>query len=444
MPVVSFIVNATLGSARLQTACAAAAERAGWKPDIVVTETGAAGIAAARRAAVNGAELVVAVGGDGTVRGCAQALAVDAGGVGAATDATSAGGAAAQIPLGIVPLGTANLLAREFRIPRNTTAALRVVFTGRNHRIDLAVTDDVIFTAMAGIGLDAAVVAAARFKHRLGWRSYALSGMAHLAAKNVTFTIQVDDREPITREARSVVVANCGLLPGGFTILRDARPDDGLLDVGVLAPHGPFGWVILAGHVLRGDGRLERLPARQVEITADTPLPRQADGELLPADRKLTVEIRPRSLLVRGVLGNRLRHEQSAIPGIEARRTESRWEPSDRSGKSSGKGRKGHRLHTGEWTRRGAASRPWWQRDVRRLGRRTDPQAPASRGRRVHFGPFCPRDPYPLGHPKGGIQSCSPGEFRHRTRHCSSPVLSAARTPRSSASSPATGLSSLR
>lgn len=286
MPVVSFIVNATLGSARLQTACAAAAERAGWKPDIVVTGTGEAGIAATRRAVADGTELVVAVGGDGTVRGCAQALADKA-----------------EVPLGIVPLGTANLLAREIRIPRHTAAALRVVFSGRNHHIDLPVTDDVVFTAMAGIGLDAAVVAAARFKHRLGWRSYALSGVAHLAAKPIAFTIQADGAEPVTREARSVVVANCGLLPGGFTILRDARPDDGLLDVGVLAPRGPFGWIILAGHLLRGDGRLERLSARHVEINADTPLPRQADGELLPADRKLTVEIGPRSLLVRCPLG---------------------------------------------------------------------------------------------------------------------------------------------
>ena len=49
--------------------------------------------------------------------------------------------------------------------------------------------------------------------------------------------------------------------------------DDGVLDVGVLAPHGPFGWITLAGHVLRGDGHLENFPATRIEITSDKPLP---------------------------------------------------------------------------------------------------------------------------------------------------------------------------
>jgi len=282
MPVVSFIINGMHGTARLESACRAAAERAGCKPDIMITESGDAGIAAASQAVSAGAELVVAAGGDGTVRGCAQALA------------------GSGVPLGIVPLGTANLLARTLGLPRNAQTALRVALTGRNRLIDIAAADGVPFTAMAGIGLDAAVVAAARFKRRLGWRAYAFSGIAHLAVQPASFTIRIDGREPVVTTARSVIVANCGLLPGGFTILRDARPDDGTLDVGVLAPHGPLGWIRLAGHVIRGDGQLERFPACRVEITSSVPLPRQADGELIGEGRALVVTIQPRSLLVRG------------------------------------------------------------------------------------------------------------------------------------------------
>ena len=81
----------------------------------------------------------------------------------------------------------------------------------------------------------------------------------------------MDDGPPIVRTARSVVVGNSGLLPGGFALLPDASLDDGLLDVAILAPQGPFGWPRLATRVLTNshvqDRQLERLQARTVEIT---------------------------------------------------------------------------------------------------------------------------------------------------------------------------------
>jgi diacylglycerol kinase family enzyme len=119
----------------------------------------------------------------------------------------------------------------------------------------------------------------------------------------VRFTIRLDDGAPIEREARSVVAGNSGLLPGGFSLLPDARLDDGLLDVGVLAPHGPFGWTRLAARVLthshRQDRMLERFKARKVEIAAQTLLPREVDGELVSAGHALTVAIAPSALTVR-------------------------------------------------------------------------------------------------------------------------------------------------
>lgn len=289
MPGVAFVVNGSLvpRGGHLLALCQEAAARYGWRAELLVTEKAEAGVAAAVGAALNGVDLVVAVGGDGTVRGCAEAL-------------TGTG-----VPLGIVPHGTANLLARTLRIPRRAKAALAVALdsNGVDKAIDLAVADEVPFTAMAGIGLDAAVVAGTKLKHQFGWLAYALSGAAHLALAPTRFTIRLDDGAPVEREARAVVTGNSGLLPGGFSLLPDALLDDGMLNVGVLAPHGPLGWPRLAARVLthsrHQDRMLERFQARKVEITAPAPLPREVDGELITAGRSLTVTVQPGALTVR-------------------------------------------------------------------------------------------------------------------------------------------------
>jgi YegS/Rv2252/BmrU family lipid kinase len=293
MPGVAFVVNGSLvrGSGHFLALCREAAARHGWRAEFLVTDKAEAGVAAANSAALDGIDLVVAVGGDGTVRGCAEGLA------------------RTGVPLGIVPHGTANLLARTLCIPGHPRAALAVALAvtrdagAVDRTIDLAVADEVPFTAMAGMGLDAAVVAGTRLKHQFGWLAYAVSGAAHLAAPPSRFSISLDGAAPVEREARSVVVGNSGLLPGGFSLLPDARLDDGLLDVGVLAPHGPLGWPRLATRVLthshRRDRMLERFQARKVEINATASLPREVDGELVAAGHSLTVTVVPSALTVR-------------------------------------------------------------------------------------------------------------------------------------------------
>jgi len=283
------VVNGSLvrGGGHLLALCGEVAARFGWRAEFLVTEKAEEGVSAASGAALDGAELVVAVGGDGTVRGCAEGLA----GTG--------------VPLAVVPHGTANLLARTLRVPGQARAALAVALgAGSVDRvIDLAVADGIPFTAMAGMGLDAAVVAGTKLKHHLGWLAYAMSGAVHLAVPPVTFSIRLDDGAPIEHEARSVVAGNSGLLPGGFSLLPDARVDDGLLDVAVLAPHGPFGWPRLATRVLthsnRQDEMLERFQAQKVEISTSALLPREVDGELVSSGHSLTVMVQPNALTVR-------------------------------------------------------------------------------------------------------------------------------------------------
>lgn len=288
MPGVAFVVNGSLlrGGGHIVALCRESAARFGWRADFLVTEKAEEGVSAASGAALDGAELVVAVGGDGTVRGCAEGLA----GTG--------------IPLGVVPHGTANLLARTLRVPRHMRAALAVALSsGIDRAIDLAIADGVPFTAMAGMGLDAAVVAGTRLKHQFGWLAYAMSGAAHLTAAPARFTIRLDGGAPLEREARSVVAGNSGLLPGGFRLLPDARVDDGLLDVGVLAPHGPGGWTRLATRVLthshHEDRMLERFQAAKIEISSLDLLPREVDGEVVAAGYSLTVTVAPGALTVR-------------------------------------------------------------------------------------------------------------------------------------------------
>jgi diacylglycerol kinase family enzyme len=291
MPAVAFVVNGSLARAggHFLALCQHAATRYGWQAEVLVTDKAEAGVTAAQGAALDGADLVVAAGGDGTVRGCAEGLA----GTG--------------VPLGIVPHGTANLLARSLGIPGHPRAALEVALDHGGRRadrtIDLAVADGVPFTAMAGLGLDAAVVAGTKMKHQFGWLAYALSGAVHLAVPAAPFSIRLDDGPPVERYARSVVVGNTGMLPGGFTLLPGARLDDGLLDVGVLAPHGPFGWTRVATRVLslsqHQDRMLERFQARKVEITSTALLPREVDGELVASGHQLTVTVEPKALVVR-------------------------------------------------------------------------------------------------------------------------------------------------
>jgi diacylglycerol kinase family enzyme len=294
MPSVVFVVNRELvrDARGFGRRCRAAAREHGWEAVLAETGPGESGLGLARQAVADGAGLVFAAGGDGTVRACAQALA----GTG--------------VPLAVVPLGTANLTARALGIPDRADRALRVGFRGRDRRIDLARVAEggaaqACFAAMAGIGLDAAVVGAAHAagKRRLGWVAYLASGVAHLSMPPREFTVRLDDGEPLTRWARCVAVGNAGLLPGGFLLLPEARLDDGWLDVGILAPAGRLGWPRVAGLVLtrsrRQDGQLERFRVRRAEITTGTDLPRQVDGEVITPGRTLTVSVWPGVLTVR-------------------------------------------------------------------------------------------------------------------------------------------------
>src|SRR5260370_41566031 len=130
-----------------------------------------------------------------------------------------------------------------------------------------------------------------------------MPGVMQLSPPPYEFTVRLDDAEPLTTQARCVVVGNTGLLPGGFALLPGARLDDGLLNVGILAPSGVLGWVRVAGRILtrsrHQDRQLERFPARRILISAATDLPRQIDGEMIAPGRTLNVSVCQGALMVR-------------------------------------------------------------------------------------------------------------------------------------------------
>ncbi|WP_318552179.1 bifunctional phosphatase PAP2/diacylglycerol kinase family protein [Kitasatospora fiedleri] len=267
----------------------------GHRPPLLLPgEAEDCGRAAARRALADGARLVAACGGDGTVTACAEALA--------GTGAT----------LAIVPCGTGNLLARNLGLPTDPEAALDAALAGRTRRIDLmrAEGDDLPARAaatMAGMGLDAAVMAdtGRTLKRRLGWPAYVLAAARHLGDRHFTLTVAVDDAEPVRRQVRGAVVGNVGSLQGGVRLLPDAEPDDGLLDLVLVQPHGPSGWGRAVHALLTGTHRpgpaapLEHFRGRRIALTAERAQPRECDGDPVGDGRTLTLTVRPDALLVR-------------------------------------------------------------------------------------------------------------------------------------------------
>ncbi len=271
----------------------AGAARHGWEPPRwYETTPDDAGIAMTHEALADGAEMVVAAGGDGTVRVVCSELA------------------RTGVPLGVVPLGTGNLLARNLDLPLRATEAIDVALSGQDRAIDVArVSGDGLaetcFTVMGGLGFDAEIMAGASdaLKARMGWRAYVVSAVRNLRYPARRVEVSVDDG-PVRRfRARTVVVGNVGLLQAGIPLLPDARFDDGLLDVVVIAPQRLSGWFRVVVRVLRRgrhtDDRLARMTGTSVVIRSNQPLARQLDGDPVGEGRELRARVMAGTLLVR-------------------------------------------------------------------------------------------------------------------------------------------------
>lgn len=270
-----------------------AARAAGWgEPLWFETTVDDAGSAMARAAVAAGADIVAAAGGDGTVRIVCGEMA------------------GSGVPVGVIPSGTGNLLARNLGIPLLPEQAVATLLTGRDRAIDVVRLEGdglpvTRFVVMAGMGLDAAIMDGApdALKKRLGWPAYLVAGAKHLRYPAVRVDISVDGAEPVRRRARSVLIGNVGSLQAGIPLLPDARIDDGVLDVVVIAPGRLVGWVGLAWRVItrhpRIDEQLDRYTGRSVVLKAASASPRQLDGDTVEPGTELRAWIEPGVLLIR-------------------------------------------------------------------------------------------------------------------------------------------------
>ncbi|MFT0846864.1 diacylglycerol kinase family protein [Actinomycetaceae bacterium L2_0104] len=268
------------------------------------------GRGATRDALEAGADVVVAAGGDGTVRAVAEYLAE------ADTDAE----------LGIIPLGTGNLLARNLDIPLDDeTAALTRVLEATPRAIDvgwaeLALTggnERHAFVVMAGFGIDAHMITETDddLKDKAGWLAYVESlGRAVSASDVIDLRVGIDGGEPAAEKAHTLLLGNCGTLQGGVTLLPDADPSDGELDLLILDSEGITGWVDTLKNVVWDNGlkrvlgrsdeaedsgsvRHRRLTSLSIEL--EEPRVFEVDGDELQETTRLEISIQPSAVKVR-------------------------------------------------------------------------------------------------------------------------------------------------
>jgi diacylglycerol kinase (ATP) len=246
---------------------------------------------ATTRAMKAGVDVVIAVGGDGTVLQVATSLA------------------GSQIPLAIVPTGTGNLLAGNLGIPSQPVDAVQTALEGRPRRIDVGSIKiggkrrD--FTVACGIGFDADVMdrTDSQQKGRWGKMAYLANAIRESGnIRNVVHEVTLDGVRSTT-EAAQVLIANFGRVPAGFQA-RGVRPDDGLLDVFIVRASGPLPALLAGWHALRqteagesGGGRVFRATARKVRIATRPPRRVETDGSVV-GRTPVTATVRPAALTV--------------------------------------------------------------------------------------------------------------------------------------------------
>ncbi|WP_034247389.1 diacylglycerol/lipid kinase family protein [Actinotalea fermentans] len=329
---VAFVANPTKPGVPALRDAAVQACAARYLPEPMWFETTAEdpGVGQTREAIARGAQLVVAVGGDGTVRAVAEGVA--------GTD----------VAMGLVPQGTGNLLARNLDLPLgDVDALLRIALTGTERPIDVGwltvvrdeaqVSDDIaeadphavapqetppdtrepardhIFLVIAGLGFDAAMVADAdeELKAKVGWIAYFVAGVKHLHARRLRLQMSLDDSPWFNVRLRSVLIGNCGKLPGGVVLLPDAVLDDGWLDVAAIDTRvGLLGWTQLFGEVAlqrfgvrtrlpNKAGRIDHARSREVRVRTRDAQQIQVDGDIIGRAFEVAARVDPLALRVR-------------------------------------------------------------------------------------------------------------------------------------------------
>lgn len=238
----------------LRASVGAAEKTAGWGETIwFETSEDDPGELVTREALKQGIDVVMAAGGDGTVRAVAEALR------------------GSGVPIGLLPSGTGNLLARNLSLTLdNLDESVSTAFTGDDRKIDLGAVEvqrensereNYIFLVMAGVGLDAQMIANTNpdLKKKVGWIAYVDALRKSLLAGNrVNIRYNLDGQGNRTVRVHTVLIGNCGSLPGNILLLPDAAVDDGEFDIVALRPEGVIGWIQVWVKIVWENGVLRR------------------------------------------------------------------------------------------------------------------------------------------------------------------------------------------
>lgn len=267
-------------------------EAAGWTVDSALVDSKRALRRDAARAVKAGADVVVAVGGDGAVLQVVQALAET------------------QVALGIVPMGTGNLLAGNLGIPRPLGKAVDVLLSGGRRRIDLGRLTmggkRELFAVACGVGFDAEVMKGTGKDEKLRWGKLAYVASAikrGRRVRNVRHEITLDGVRS-SMEATQVFIANFGRMGLAIEPRLEIQPDDGLLDVIVVRASGPLSGLLAGWEAFRqGDlgessaGHVFRARARKVRIESEPSRLVETDGSVV-GTTPIKASIRPAALTV--------------------------------------------------------------------------------------------------------------------------------------------------
>jgi len=288
---IAIIINPISGGVRPAEARARAelasaiVDRHGDPAEVFVTERAGHARDLTRAAVARGSRLVMAWGGDGTINEVASALAFG------------------EIPLGIVPAGSGNGLARQLGVKKQPADAIRLAIAAEPRRIDLGELGDRLFVNAAGVGFDAQV--ASRFNERSGRRglmTYALITARTLRTyEPPEYTITTSDGS-VRLRAILVTAANSAEFGNGACIAPGARVDDGLLDLVVIAERSRL--QTLMGLPRLFNGTVNQVPGCSIRrvtratIESDRPMTFHVDGEPVTAGTTLLLRIHPGALNV--------------------------------------------------------------------------------------------------------------------------------------------------
>jgi diacylglycerol kinase family enzyme len=263
---------------------------AGLDPDITMAKSGEEMIDTARSALDNGAQLVVAGGGDGTINAVATVMA------------------GAGVPFGVLPLGTLNHFAKDLGIPLELDAAVRVLAGGRTRAVDVGEVNSKIFLNNSGLGLYPDIVHdREKQQHRLGRGKWLAAFWATLAAlKRFPFlSIRlVVDGQRLARRTPFVFIGNNEYKMAGLAIGARPRLDGGKLSLYVAQRPGRLGLLRFALRALLGKLGEERdfdvilADAMEIETRHNSRLRVATDGEVTVMRSPLHYRIRPGALTV--------------------------------------------------------------------------------------------------------------------------------------------------